>query len=175
MIYLIAIALIIAAGAFIRRYKVAGIRSASLDLIVAAVSGWLSGIFIGIAARVGMWSIPFFNGGQANVTFDGTLQVILVFSLYGIGLGVLYEFMFRSLLRHRGSFFGVIIALATWYPLGSAGVQQLNFTPQIFPLIFFTGLMMLLMFVPFSFTLEFCLKRWHMWHDMQVISPVHAK
>lgn len=175
MIYVIVIASIVAIVAFVRRSRNEGIRATLLDVIVSAAFGWFAGIFIGIGARIGMWAIPFFNGGQPSVTFDGTTQVILVFSLYGIGLGVLYEFIFRNLLRCRGLLFGMMISLCTWYPLGAAGAQQLNFTPTLLPLLLVTGAVMLLMFIPFAVFLEFILERWHRWYDVHVISPVHAK
>lgn len=175
MIYVIVIASIVAIIAFVQRSRVDGIKVTLLDLIVAASFGWLSGIFIGIGARIGMWAIPFFNGGQPSVTLDGTLRVILAFSLYGIGLGILYEFIFRDLLRRHGSFFGVIVALVTWYPLGAAGAQQLSFTPSLTALVLVTGAVTLTMFVPFAVSLEHMLERWHRWHDVHSICPVHAK
>ncbi|GEM_PF-5101293 len=175
MIYVAAIALILAVGGFVRRSREFSVRRTLLDTIVSATFGWLAGVFIGVGARVGMWAIPFFNGAEPSVTFDGTLQVILAFSLYGIGLGMVYELVFRGMLHKSGLLFGAIVAVFTWYPLGAAGVQQLNFTPQILPLGVVTGAIMLLMFVPFGFVLEVSLAAWHRWHDVQVTSPVHAK
>jgi hypothetical protein len=172
MIYVIVVALIFAVIGFVRRARTVGVRTTLLDTIVAAAFGWLAGIFMGVGARVGMWSIPFFNGSESRFTFDGTMQVILVFSLYGIGLGILYELVFRKFLRESGLLFGILVTVCAWYPLGAAGVQQLRFEPPLLPLLLVTGAVTLLMFVPFAVCLEQVLERWHRWHDAHVIAPV---
>lgn len=161
MIYVIVVAILLAVIGFIRRMRVIGMIRTLLDTIMSAVFGWLAGIFIGVGARVGMWTIPFFNGTEPNITLDGTSQVILVFSLYGIGLGIMYEFLFRKILRQSGLLFGALVTVCVAYPLGAAGVQQLNFAPNALPLILITGAVIALMFVPFGFFLELLLQRWH--------------
>ncbi len=171
MIYILVVALVAAAFGFVHRVRSAGFRLALLDVIVAALFGWLAGIFIGVGARTGMWAIPFFNGTGSRFTLDGTVQVILVFSLYGIGLGILYELFFRRLLHDRGLLFGVLITLCTWYPLAAAGTQQLNFQPSVPAAAFFSFLFVSLMFVPFGLVLELLLKRWH----RQFAGPISAR
>lgn len=161
MVYLVAVALIVSAIGFYRRSRVRGVWSTVLDTIAAALLGWISGWLIGIGARIGMWSITFFNGSESRFTFDGTLQVVLAFSLYGIGLSIIYEFVFRHLLGHRGLVFGLLVTIVSSYPLGSAALQQLSFTPAFLPLTGFTLLLVGLMFMPFSVVLEFLLSRWH--------------
>src|SRR5687767_6577700 len=101
MIYVIIAMVLLAVIGFYLRVNSKGLLSGILDLVAAATLGWISGILIGIGARIGMWAIPFFNGADSRFTLDGTLQVVLVFSLYGIGLGILYELVFRSLLGNR--------------------------------------------------------------------------
>ncbi len=165
MIYIVALAVAPAAFGFYRKARHQGIKRTLLDTVVSAAFGWLAGILIGVGARIGMWAIPFFNGTESRFTLDGTLQVVLVFSLYGIGLGILYELIFRGLLRKSGLLFGILVTLFTWYPLGAAGAQQLNFQPSMLPLVFFSGLFVALMFVPFSLLLELLIRRWHLCHD----------
>lgn len=162
MIYLLIIGVIMTLFGFVRRMRLSSFRTVALDILIAAVFGWIAGVFIGIGARIGMWSIPFFNGTESRFTIGGTFDVILLFSLYGIGLGILYELIFRDLLRKSGLLFGALLTLCTWYPLGNAGVQQLNFSPVILPLVLFSGLIIGLMFVPFGVVLELLLGRWHM-------------
>lgn len=161
MIYVVALAVLIAAVGFYTRARHDGLKHAVLDLIVSAALGWLAGSLIGVGARIGMWAIPFFNGTGSRFTLDGSLQVVLTFSLAGIGLGILYEFIFRRLLHGRGLLFGLITTLITWYPLSAAGVQQLNFQPSIPAAGFFTFIFVSLMFVPFGGVLELMLARWH--------------
>jgi hypothetical protein len=170
MIYLIAIAFILVAFGFYRRMRRDGFSSTLLDFVIAAVFGWFAGLLIGIGARIGMWSIPFFNGTEPHVTAAGSLRVILVFSLYGIGLGVIYELIFRDLLRKSGLLFGLLVTLFSWYPLANSGVQLLNFTPDLLPLVFFTGVLIALMFVPYALLLEVLFKRWHAWHDRRLFA-----
>ncbi|HEV8593508.1 MAG TPA: hypothetical protein VGQ55_15495, partial [Pyrinomonadaceae bacterium] len=116
-------------------------------------------------ARIGMWSIPLFNGTEPRITVDGTFRVILTFSLFGIGLGLLYELLFRELMRGHGLLFGLLIALVAWYPLGSQGIQQLRFVPSFLPAAAVTFTIVATMFVPFAVVLEFSLGKWHRFHD----------
>lgn len=170
MIYLIAIALVLTAFGFVRTARLSGFRVVLIDTTAAAGFGWLAGLFIGTGARVGMWTIPFFNGTAPQITTAGTFQVILTFSLYGIILGVIYEALFRQILRKRGAIYGVLILLSSWYPLAAAGVRQLNFQPAIIPLILVTGLIMALMFVPYGVVLERMLGRWHAWREAEMLN-----
>jgi hypothetical protein len=171
MIYLALFALIVTAGGFYFRVRSGGLASALLDSIAAVITGWISGLLVGAGARIGMWSIPFFNGVDSRFTFDGTFQVILTFSLFGIGLGLVYEFVFRSLLRKRGILFGVLVTLVAAYPLASAGLQQISFTPPVVPTIAFSLLFVGLMFVPFAMALELLLRRYHRIRDCRHLAP----
>ena len=171
MIYIALLALLLSAVGFYFRVRASGAVSALFDAIAAVVTGWLSGLLIGIGARIGMWSIPFFNGVDSRFTFDGTVQVALTFSLFGIGLGLIYEFVFRSLLRNHGLLFGVLVTIVAAYPLATAALQQINFTPPIIPTIGFSLLFVSIMFVPFGFALEVMLRRYHRIRDSRHLSP----
>ncbi|MGQ0542282.1 MAG: hypothetical protein ACT4O9_10605 [Blastocatellia bacterium] len=166
MIYIFSLALIVAGTGFYRRLRVDGFLSSTLDVLIATAFGWIAGLFIGVGARIGMWSIPFFNGAESRFSWGGTFDVILAFSLYGIALGIIYELIFRKLLRDRGFLYGLLITLVTWYPLGKQGVDLLNFTPSFVPTAIFTFLFLGLMFVPFGIALEFLVGRWHKYHDV---------
>lgn len=173
MIYLLTAALLLAAFGFVRKTRRRGVWIVLLDTLIAAAFGWLSGIFIGVGARIGMWAIPFFNGSESRFTLDGTVQVILVFSLYGIMLGILYELLFRDLLYKKGLLFGLVVAICTWYPLAEAGMQQLNFQPTFISLLFFSGLVMSIMFIPYGIALELLIGRWHQRHrNVPVADPL---
>jgi hypothetical protein len=177
MIYVVAVAFLTGAIGFYFRLRSNGFWSTILDTIAAAMLGWISGWLIGIGARVGMWSIPFFNGTEPRVTLDGTLRVIIVFSLYGIGFAIVYELFFRSLLRQRAFVYGLLITVVSSYPLASAAVQQLSFTPDLWPLVGLTLLIIGLMFLPFSLLLEFLLARWHEFRNAgaQYLSGLHTR
>ena len=161
MIYAAALALVISSIGFYFRTRRNGLLPTVLDTVAGAILGWLSGLLIGIGARVGMWAIPFFNGTDPRMTLDGTLKVILTFSLFGIGLGVVYEMAFRRVFRNHGLLFGLLITLLTCFPLSSAALQQLSFTPGMVAAIVFSLLFVGGMFIPFAFSLEFLLARWH--------------
>ena len=165
MIYIAILALILAGVGFYRRQRSQGFASTLLDTIVAALVGWLSGLLIGIGARVGMSSIPFFNGTESRLTFDGTVQVILVFSLYGIGLGIIYELLFRRLLKNRGLLFGLLVTVIAAFPLASAALQQISFVPSLLPTIGFALLFVGAMFIPFAVALELLLSLYHRIHS----------
>ena len=168
MIYLLGLALIVAICGFVRRVRTKGLFATILDTIAAATLGWLSGLLIGIGARIGMWSIPFFNGAESRITAAGTLQVVLVFSLYGIVLSLVYELFFRRLLGKGALLFGLLITIVSAYPLASAALQQISFAPGIFPAtvasLFFVGLM----FLPFAIALEQLLARWHRFRGEEI-------
>ena len=161
MIYLAAFALLIAAAGFWRRCRANGLIPTLIDTFAASALGWIAGLGIGVGARVGMWSIPFFNGTASRVTFDGTVQVVLIFSLIGIALSLVYELAFRRFLKTRGLLFGSLVALIAAYPLALPALQQINFTPPIIPTIVVTLLVVGFMFVPFALLLEFLLGVYH--------------
>jgi hypothetical protein len=51
--------------------------------------------------------------------------------------------------------------LCLWYPLADSGVQILRFQPTAISLIFFSGVLVTLMWLPFALALEALLARWH--------------
>lgn len=161
MIYLLAIALILTAFGFARKARQSGFPSVTLDFGVAAVLGFLAGIFIGLGARIAMSAIAFANGDSPSFTLSGSIRVVITFASFGIVLGLIYEALFRDLLRHSGLAFGFLLTLCLWYPLADSGVQILRFQPTAISLIFFSGVLIALMWLPFSLTLEALLARWH--------------
>ena len=172
MIYLAGLAILLLGYGIYRSVRTAGAKHTLLDAVAAVVSGWIAGLLLGAGARVGMWAIPFFNGTESRFTLDGSIQVILIFSLLGVGLGLLYEIVFRGLLRGRGSLYGLLITLVLVYPLGSAGVEQLRFSPNLLSLAFFTFLFIAIMFFPYALLLEALLGTWHRFRD--VAAPSQA-
>ncbi|MGB7070733.1 MAG: hypothetical protein WBD22_14665 [Pyrinomonadaceae bacterium] len=167
MIYLVSLAVIVAAVGAYLHFRSTGLAAMLLDIAISAAFGWLAGLLLGVFARIGMWTIPFFNGAEPRFSFDGSIEVILTFSLFGIGLGIVYELAFRKLLSESGFLFGVLVTLLTWYPLGKQGVDLLNFSPSWLPLLFFTLSLIGLMFVPFTIVLAFLLGRWHRFRDLR--------
>src|SRR5687767_14170795 len=109
MIYVAVIVGLLIVFGFWRRVRSSGWISTVLDMLAAGTLGWIAGLLIGFGARLGMWLIPVFNGATPRITFDGTVQVVITFALSGIGLGILYELLFRDLFRRRSVLFGLAI------------------------------------------------------------------
>ncbi len=161
MIYLLVAVLLPTALLFIIRARRDGPLRVLKVIAVAAVSGLLAGVFIGVGGRAGMAAIPFANGGAPSFTPAGTFAVVATFASYGILLGVVYEGLFRRLLCSNGLAYGGLIMLASWYPLAQAGAQQLAGRPSPISFIVGSGLIVALMWLPFGLTLEALLRRWH--------------
>ena len=160
MIYLIVPVLLLTAWQLILRARREGSLRVFKGIAVAALSGLLAGVFIGLGARAGMAAIPFANGGTPRFTPSGSFAVVITFASYGIGLGVVYEGLFRRLLRSNGLAYGALLMLTSWYPLAQAAAQQLTGEPTFISLILVSGLILTLMWLPFGLTLEALLRRW---------------
>jgi hypothetical protein len=161
MIYLLAAVLLPTVWLFIQRARREGPLRVFKEIAVAAAAGLLAGVFIGVGARAGMAAIPYANGAAPNFTPAGSLTVVLTFASYGILLGVVYEGLFRRLLRASGLAYGGLLMLASWYPLAQAGAQQLTGRPAFIALAAGSGVVVALMWLPFGLTLEALLGRWH--------------
>ncbi|HVF56259.1 MAG TPA: hypothetical protein VM934_08920 [Pyrinomonadaceae bacterium] len=128
---------------------------------VAACCGLLAGVFIGVGARIGMGAITIANGAPQRFTASGTVSVIVIFSSFGILLGVVYGVLFRRLLWHNGLAYGGLLTLCTWYSLAQAAAQQLTAPPALIPLVVVSGLLVALIWLPFGLALEALLRRWY--------------
>jgi hypothetical protein len=160
MIYLLVAVLLLTAWQLTLRARRDGLLRVLKGLAVAAVVGLLAGVFIGLGARVGMAAIPVANGGTPSFTLAGSFTVVLTFSSYGIALGIVYEGLFRRLLRANGLAYGVLLMLASWYPLARAAAQQLTGQTAFIPLALTSGIVVALMWLPYGLTLEALLRRW---------------
>lgn len=161
MIYLLAVVLLLTAWQLALKVRRQGLLRVFKDIAVAAVCGLVAGVFIGLGARMGMAAIPVANGVAPSFTLAGSFTVVLTFASYGIGLGVVYEGLFRRLLRESGLAYGGLLTLATWYPLAQAAAQQLTGQPTFISIMVFSGLIVALMWLPFGLALEALLGRWH--------------
>jgi hypothetical protein len=160
MIYLLVAVLLLTAWQLTLTARRDGLLRVVKSVAVAAVSGLLAGLFIGLGARVGMAAIPVANGGMPSFTLAGSFSVVLTFSSYGIVLGIAYEGCFRRLLRANGLAYGGLLMLASWYPLSQAAVQQITGQPALTSLIIISGIIVALMWLPFGLALEALLRRW---------------
>ena len=161
MIFLLAAVLLLTAWRFTSLARQRGLAWALRGVALSAGCGLLAGLFIGVGARIGMGAITIANGGPQRFTASGTLTVILTFASYGIVLGVVYEGLFRRLLRRKGLAYGGLLTLCTWYPLAHAAAQQLSAPPTLIVLIALSGLVVSLMWLPFGLALEALLRRWY--------------
>jgi hypothetical protein len=161
MIFLLGGVLLLTAWRFTALAREQGVARVLRGVAISACSGLLAGVFIGVGARVGMGAITIANGAPQRLTASGTFTVVLTFSSFGIVLGVVYEGLFRRLLRRKGLAYGVLLTLCTWYPLAHAAAQQLTAHPALIALVALSGLIVGLMWLPFGFALEALLRRWH--------------
>src|ERR1044072_7462499 len=161
MIYLLVPVLLLTTWQFILKARREGTRRVFKNIAVAAVSGLLAGIFIGVGARAGMGAIPVGNGSAPSFTTAGTFAVVLTFSSYGIALGIVYEGLFRRLLRAKGLVYGALLMLCSWYPLAQAAAQQLTGQTTLVSMFVVSGLITAFMWLPFGLTLEALLQRIH--------------
>jgi hypothetical protein len=161
MIFLLGAALLLTAWRFTAAAREQGLANSLRGVVVAAGCGLLAGVFIGVGARIGMGAITIANGAPQRFTVSGTVSVIAIFSSFGIGLGVVYEVLFRRLLWHNGLAYGGLLTLCTWYPLAHAAAQQLTAPPTLIPLVTVSGLLVGLIWLPFGCALESLLRRWY--------------
>jgi hypothetical protein len=161
MIFLLAAALLLTAWRFTIAARERGLAQTCRGVAVAACCGLLAGVFIGVGARIGMGAITIANGAPQRFTVSGTVSVLITFSSFGIALGVIYEGLFRHLLRRNGLAYGGLLTLCTWYPLAHAAAQQLTSHPALILLVTVSGLLVGLIWLPFGLALEALLRRWH--------------
>lgn len=161
MIFLLVAVFLLTAWRFTAAARERGLAEPLRGVAVAACCGLLAGVFIGAGARIGMGAITIANGAPQRLTASGTVSVVVIFSSYGILLGVVYEVLFRRLLRRNGLAYGGLLTLCTWYPLAHAAAQQLTAPPALLPLVTVSGLLVGLIWLPFGLALEALLRRWH--------------
>jgi hypothetical protein len=160
MVFLLAAVLLLSAWRFTLLARRRGIAHVIKIVLAAAALGLLAGVFIGVGARIGMGAIAVANGGAPSFTLSGTFSVVATFSSFGIILGVVYEGLFRHLLRRSGLAYGALLTLCSWYPLAHSAAQQLTGRPGPLPLIVASGFIVALMWLPFGAALEALLRRW---------------
>ena len=160
MIFLLAGVLLLTAWRFTARARQRGLVWVLQSVAISACFGLLAGIFIGVGARIGMGAITIANGAPQRLTATGTFTVVVTFSSFGIVLGVIYEGLFRQLLRRNGLAYGGLVTLLTWYPLAHAAAQQLAADTALILIVTVSGLLIGLMWLPFGLALEALLRRW---------------
>ena len=161
MVFLLAAVLLPTAWQYILMARRRGLLYVVKSIAAAALLGLLAGVFIGIGARTGMSAITVANGDAPSFTLSGSLNVVATFASFGILLGVVYEGLFRRLLRGSGLAYGLLLMLCSWYPLAQAAAQQLTGRPSLLTQIVVSGLIVALMWLPFGVALEGLLGRWH--------------
>lgn len=160
MVFLLAAVLLPTAWQYFLTARRRGLLYVFKSIAAAAALGLLAGVFIGVGARAGMSAITVANGDAPNFTLSGSLNVVLTFSSFGILLGIIYEGLFRRLLRRSGLAYGLLLMLCSWYPLAQAAAQQLTGRPAPAAQIVVSGLVVALMWLPFGAALEALLRRW---------------
>lgn len=160
MIYLLIAVLLPVAWRFFVLGRRRGALHVAKVIVVAALLGLLAGVSIGAGARVGMSAITVANGETPSFTLAGSFNVVATFASFGIILGIVYEGLFRQLLRGKGLAYGALLTLCSWYPLAHAAAQQLTKHPSVIPLVVVSGVMVALMWLPYGVALEALLRKW---------------
>ncbi|HEX7174992.1 MAG TPA: hypothetical protein VF240_06900 [Pyrinomonadaceae bacterium] len=161
MVFLLAAVLLPTAWQYILMARRRGLLYVVKSIAAGAALGLLAGVFIGVGARTGMSAITVANGDAPSLTLSGSFTVVYTFASFGIVLGVVYDGLFRRLLRRRGLVYGVLLMLCSWYPLAQAAGQQLTGRPALITQIMVSGVIVALMWLPFGVALEALLSRWH--------------
>lgn len=174
MVFLLAGVLLLTAWQLTLTARRHGLLRVVKDITVAAVSGLLAGVFIGLGARVGMGAITVANGDLPRFTPSGSFTVVVTFSSFGIVLGIIYEGLFRRLLRRSGLAYGALLMLCSWYGLAHAAAQQLTGSPALTSLVVTSGLMVALMWLPYGVALEAALRRWQKRGVASAVASVDA-
>ncbi|HKQ07571.1 MAG TPA: hypothetical protein VJ464_20770 [Blastocatellia bacterium] len=123
------------------------------EIAAAVFAGGVSGILIGVAARLGMAAIGLANGA-ARFSFSGSIAVVISFAGFGVILGIIYAGLLRRLLRASGLAYGCLLVLSTWYPLAEAAVEELASKPATAGLVLISGVVVVGMWVPYAIVLE---------------------
>lgn len=129
-----------------------------IELPVVAGAGLIAGLWLGVGSRAAMRVIAMANGGGA-FSAGGTLQVVLVFTAFGGGVGLLYAGFFRHALATSGLLFGALLTLATWYPLGRAAWQQLARKPDLVTMAAVSLAIIAAMWIPYALALQLLMRR----------------
>ena len=137
-----------------------GIFPGLRDLLLAAVSGLLAGVLVGMGARVGMSAVTLANGDAPQWTIAGTVAVVTTFAGFGGVGGIIYAGLVRRLLRRSGTAYGLLLTLCSWYSLADAGLQQVRSAPSLFSIIFVSGLVVILIWLPYAILLEKLVSLW---------------
>ena len=161
MVFLLAAVLLPTAWQYILMARRRGLLHVVKSVAAAAALGLLAGVFIGLGARAGMSAITVANGDAPSLTLSGSFTVVYTFASFGVVLGVVYDGLFRRLLRRSGLAYGVLLMLCSWYPLAQAAAQQLTGRPSLTAQIMASGVVVALMWLPFGVALEALLRRWH--------------
>jgi len=160
MVFLLLAVLLPTAWQYVLMARRRGLLYVVKSIAAAAALGLLAGVFIGIGARTGMSAITVANGDAPNFTLSGSFNVVATFASFGIVLGVVYEGLFRRLLRRSGLAYGVLLMLCSWYPLAQAAAQQLTGRPALITQLMVSGVIVALMWLPFGVALEALLRWW---------------
>jgi hypothetical protein len=149
MIYIAAIAVVLTAIRYTLAVRANGPR-VLFEIPAAALAGLAAGIWLGIASRVAMRLVAMAAGAPLRLSAGGSLQVVLVFAAIGGGVGILYAGLFRHAFATSGARFGLLLFLATWYPLAQAGADIIGRNADFLA----SGVVIALMWFPYALLVE---------------------
>lgn len=154
MIFVALAALLITLWRYTSAVRRAGSAAPLWEIPIAMLAGLAGGLVLGLAARGGMAVITIANGGPPRFSWLGTLQVVATFAGLGALLGIAYAGLFRQALGRSGLAFGVILMIASAYPLARSGAQVLAAPVPGRTLLAVAALVLAAMWLPYALVLE---------------------
>lgn len=149
MIYVAALAIAVTAIRYTYAARAGGLR-VLYEIPAASLAGLAAGIWLGIASRVAMRLVAMAATAPPRLTLGGSIQVVIVFAAMGGVAGILYAGLFRHAFATSGARFGLLLFLATWYPLAQAGADIIGRKADFFA----SGAVIALMWFPYTLLLE---------------------
>jgi hypothetical protein len=160
MIYVLVPFVGLAVWHYVRLGQRAGAATLGRELLRTLLAGVAAGLLVALGARLGMRLIAIANEAPPRISWRGTSVVFAAYTGVGVLCAVLYVAVFRSWLRRRGTAFGALLVITTWYPLAHSGAQQLVHPPPLASLVIWSGAVVALMWLPYAVLLEVLLARW---------------
>ena len=155
MIYVAAIAIAITAARYSHAVRTTGTPRVLWELPAVILAGLAAGLWLGVASRAAMRVVAIAATASLRLSAGGTIQVVAVFAAIGGGIAILYAGLFRHALDASGFKFGLLLFLATWFPLTKAGEDII--ARPVDPAA--SGIVILLMWMPYAVFLGFGVRR----------------
>lgn len=154
MIYVAALVLIVTVIRYTAAVRDQRSYAPLREIAWAILGGLAGGVLLAIAARAGMAAITIANGAEPNLTWSGTSRVLLTFTGIGGATAIAYAGLFGRAMSRRGLIFGILLVVATAWPLAQAAAPVLAQPLPRATMISATALVLSLMWIPYALVVE---------------------